>query len=100
MPNGDMEAGIEEGWSWSDDILVCSMHRISHRMRLVKLDRVNNRWLLRGVDDEITNLGRVPGPAAQPHFRVMATSPGMPPGKSTISTLSLYPRGRKYFAQS
>ena len=24
----------------------------------------------------------------------------IPPGKSTISTLSLYPRGRKYFAQS
>jgi len=38
--------------------------------------------------------------AAHPHFRVMATSPGTPPGKSTISTLSLYPRGRKYFAQS
>jgi hypothetical protein len=37
---------------------------------------------------------------AQLHFKVMATSPGMPPGKSTISTLSLYPRSRKYFAQS
>src|SRR5262245_61416111 len=31
----------------------------------------------------------------QPHFKVIATSPGMPPGKSTISTLSLYPRSRK-----
>jgi hypothetical protein len=37
---------------------------------------------------------------AQLQFKVMATSPGMPPGKSTISTLSLYPRSRKYFAQS
>src|SRR5262245_26550663 len=36
----------------------------------------------------------------QPHFKVIATSPGIPPGKSTISTLSLYPRSRKYFAQS
>src|SRR5262249_62117528 len=36
----------------------------------------------------------------QPHFSVMPTSPGNPPGYSTISTLSLYPRGRKYFAQS
>src|SRR5215813_12162686 len=35
----------------------------------------------------------------QPHFSVMPTSPGNPPGYSTISTLSLYPRGRKYFAQ-
>src|SRR5262249_40957427 len=38
--------------------------------------------------------------AAQLHFSVMATSPGIPPGKSMISTLSLYPRSRKYFAQS
>jgi hypothetical protein len=38
--------------------------------------------------------------AAQSHFRVIAISPGMPPGKLMISTLSLYPRGRKYFAQS
>ena len=28
-------------------------------------------------------------PSAQPHFKVMPTSPGMPPGKSTISTRSL-----------
>src|SRR5262245_30010737 len=38
--------------------------------------------------------------AAQLHLSVIATSPGIPPGKSMISTLSLYPRGRKYFAQS
>lgn len=42
----------------------------------------------------------VSGVAAQPHLSVIATSPGIPPGKSMISTLSLYPRGRKYFAQS
>src|SRR5262249_54505949 len=67
----------------------------NHGDRLLKRDRLH-------VAPVFLASGRSP-PAeshAQLHFNVMPTSPGIPPGKSTISNRNLYPRGFKCSSQN
>ena len=80
MPSGGAAAPIEDGALALDGI-------------------VSTPWVC--LSASVSRSARENDPAAaHPHFSVMATSPGIPPGKLMISTLSLYPRWRKYFAQS
>ena len=98
----------------SDDKKRARLNVLSHFLSLIpyeapkrdkiKLPTRNNE---NAYDDEAT----MQGPAldrgeiltrakAHAHFRVMPTSPGMPPGKSMIWTLSLYPSGRSCRCQN
>ena len=96
---------------WRDSDAVISANRLRPRgsgssIRLRNVTPIS--WHMRdGSDLSCVKFPRaeppLPAPRpkyAQPHFSVMPTSPGIPPGKSMISTLNLYPRSRKYFAQS